>query len=107
MDMATADDFRRIVQELPGVTEAPHFERVAFRARIIFASLAADGKSANLLMTPDQQALKCAVAPEVFVAVPNKWGQQGWTTMILAKATTADVQDALRLAHGNGSSKRS
>jgi hypothetical protein len=105
--MATADDFRRMALAHAGVSQAPHFDRVAFRARIIFASLAPDGKTANLLLRPDQQALKCEVAPEIFSPVANKWGQQGWTTMMLAKATAADVKDALRLAHGNGSGKRS
>ena len=104
--MANADDFRRLALSHPGVTEAPHFERVAFRARIIFASLAADGKSANLLLTPEQQLLKCAVVPEVFAAVANTWGQQGWTTVSLAPANLADLEDALHLAHANGSTKR-
>ena len=105
--MATAEDFRCLALAHPGVTEAPHFERVAFRARIIFASLAADGKTANLLLTPDQQLLKCQVAPEVFSPVPNKWGQRGWTTVTLSAATLADLEDALRLAHGNAVADRS
>ncbi len=104
--MANAEGFRRLALALPGVTEVAHFDRVAFRGRIIFASLAPDGKSANLLLTPDQQALKCAVAPEVFAPVANKWGQLGWTTVTLAKATNADLADALLLAHGNGRAKR-
>lgn len=105
--MVTADDFRRLALACPGVSEAPHFDRVAFRARIIFASLAADGKTANVLFTPDQQMLKCQVASKVFAAVANKWGQQGWTTVSLEAATLDDLEDALRLAHGNGCGKRS
>jgi hypothetical protein len=62
--MATAHDFRRIALSLEGTTEAPHFERTAFKVRRIYATLAPDGRTANLMLTPDEQALKCEVAPD-------------------------------------------
>jgi hypothetical protein len=60
--MATARDLRRIALSLEGTTEAPHFDRTAFKVRRIYATLAADARTANLMLTPDEQALKCTVA---------------------------------------------
>jgi hypothetical protein len=73
--MATAKDFRRIALALEGTTEAPHFDRTAFKVRRIYATLAADGKTANLMLTADEQELKCALAPDAFRPVPNAWGR--------------------------------
>jgi hypothetical protein len=76
-----------------GTSEAPL--STAFKVRRI-ATLAADGKTANLALTPDEQELKCVVAPEIFAPVPNAWGKQGWTTVTLGKATAADLARRLR-----------
>jgi hypothetical protein len=69
--MATAQDFRRVALSLAGTVEAPHFDRTAFKVRRIYATLTADGKTANLMLTPDEQALKCELAPDAFSPVPN------------------------------------
>jgi hypothetical protein len=96
--VATARDFRRIALSLGGTTEAPHFDRTAFKVQRIYATLAADGKSANLMLTPDEQALKCAVAPEAFCAIPNAWGARGATTAKLSALTAAELRNALAIA---------
>ncbi len=96
--MARARDLRCIALALAGTSEAPHFDRTAFKVRRIYATLAADGKTANLKLTPDEQEFKCMLAPEVFAPVPNAWGKQGWTTLTLAKATAADLKAALEMA---------
>ncbi|HXE26592.1 MAG TPA: MmcQ/YjbR family DNA-binding protein [Roseiarcus sp.] len=62
--MTNAADFRRIALALPGAAEYPHFDRRAFKARVTFATLAPDGLTANIKFAPDEQALKCAVAPD-------------------------------------------
>ena len=67
----TAKDFRRIALSLPGTTEAPHFERTAFKVRRIYATLAPDGKTANLMLSLDEQALKCEIAADAFSPIPN------------------------------------
>ena len=69
--MATAARLRAIALFLPGVTEHAHFDRRAFKARISFVTLAADVLSANFRFTHDEQALKCAVAPEAFSPITN------------------------------------
>jgi hypothetical protein len=93
--MASAQDFRKICLALAGTTEAPHFDRMAFKVKRTYATLAADGLTANLKFTVDEQTLKCLTAPDVFAAVPNAWGRQGWTTMTLAKASAGEMTAAL------------
>ena len=96
--MSTSDDLRRIALSLEGTTEAPHFDRTAFRARRIYVTLAADGHTANFMFTPDQQQFKCLTAPDTFAPVANAWGKRGATTAILAMLTNAELENALRLA---------
>ncbi len=96
--MATAQQFRRIALALDGVSEAPHFDRAAFKAARIFATLAADGRSFNLKLEPDEQEFKCMAAPDVFAPVPGGWGRQGWTTVSLARIGVAELKQALEMA---------
>jgi hypothetical protein len=53
--MASAKDFRRIALSLEGTTRAPHVDRTAFKVKRIYATLAADGRSANIKFSPDEQ----------------------------------------------------
>jgi YjbR len=101
--VATAKDFRRIALSLEGTTEAPHFERTAFKVRRIYATLAPDGRTANLMLTPDEQALKCEVAPDAFSRIPNAWGERGATT---TKLTATELRDALETAWRHAVTKR-
>ncbi|MCR5857685.1 MmcQ/YjbR family DNA-binding protein [Mesorhizobium sp. J428] len=96
--MTTASDLRQAALALDGTTEAPHFDRAAFKVKRIYVTLAADGATANFKFTPDEQALKCEVAPDAFAAVPNAWGRQGWTTATLSALSEAELADALRMA---------
>ena len=96
--MADAADFRRIALALAGTTEAPHFDRRAFKVNRIYATLAADRRTANLKFLPEDQKLKCTVAPEAFQAVPGGWGKQGWTTVMLAELNVRELQQALEIA---------
>ena len=96
--MVDAADFRRIALSFDGATEYPHFDRRAFKARVTFATLAADERTANLNFAPDEQALKCAVAPDAFSALDNAWGRRGWTCATLAALTEAELRAALEMA---------
>lgn len=98
--MATATQFRRIALALPGTTEAPHFDRTAFKVRRIYATLAPDRRTANLMLTPDQQALKCEL--EGFAKVPNACGVRGATTVKLSAVT---VQEAAGRADRRGAER--
>ena len=104
--MSTGKDLRRVALSLQGTTEAPHFDRTAFRAKRIYVTLAADEKTANFMFSPEEQEFKCMMAPEAFAPVPNAWGKRGATTAILSKLTIAELEDALRAAWRRAMSKK-
>jgi len=104
--MSTGKDLRRVALSLHGTTEAPHFDRTAFRAKRIYVTLAADEKTANFMFTPEEQEFKCMMAPEAFAPVPNAWGKRGATTAILSKLTIAELEEALRTAWRRAMSKK-
>ncbi len=104
--MPGAADVRRLAFALEGTTEHPHFDRTGFKVRRIYATLAGDGASLNLRLTPEEQEFKCLLAPEVFAPVPNKWGEAGWTTVSLARITLPELEAALSLAWTHAVAKR-
>jgi hypothetical protein len=104
--MATGDDLKRLALALEGTTSAPHFERTAYQVARTYATIGPDGRTANLKLTPDEQALKCLTAPEAFEPVPNAWGQQGWTTVTLAAVSRAELDAALGLAWAHALPKK-
>ena len=104
--MSTSKDLRRIALSLDGTTEAPHFDRTAFRVRRIYVTLAGDGKTANFMFTPEQQEFKCMMVPDAFAPVPNAWGKRGATSAILAKLSIAELEDALRTAWTRAAAKK-
>ena len=70
---ASAADLRRIALSLEGTTEAPHFDRAAFKVARIYVTIVGDGLTAYLKFTADEQELKCLTAPDAFAPVPNAW----------------------------------
>ena len=106
--MAAAEDVFRIARSLEGTTQAPHFDRIAFKVVRTYATLAADRLSINLKLTPEEQEFKCLLAPEAFSAVPGGWGRQGWTVATLARLSEAELGAALMMAweHGRAKARR-
>ena len=94
--------FREAALSFAGVVEQPHFERRAFKAKRIFASLAPDGTSANILLTRDEQEHLCALHPDALAPVPNKWGQRGWTVLQLTRTPDDLLPSLLAAAFRNG-----
>ncbi len=103
--MANAADCRRIALSLPGASEYPHFDRIAFKARITFATLAPDGLSVNLKFAPEEQEFKTMLAPQAFAAIAGGWGRQGWTVAILAALSEDELRVALMMAHSHAGPK--
>ncbi len=85
----TPSDFRRIALSLEGAEEGSHMGSVDFRVGgRIFATLAAQAQGyGNLMLTPEQQAVFVAEAPDVFIPVPGGWGRNGATHLKLAAAS--------------------
>ena len=104
--MSTGRDLRRIALALEGTTEAPHFDRAAFKVARIYVTLAADGRTANFKFTPDEQEFKCMMAPEAFSPIPNAWGRQGWTAAKLSALTIDDLTAALEMAWQHAQPKK-
>ena len=104
--MATAKDLRGMALALEGTTEAPHFDRAAFKVARIYVTLAADGRTANFKFTPDEQEFKCMLAPDAFARVPNAWGKQGWTTATVSSLKPAELKNALEMAWAHAVPKK-
>jgi hypothetical protein len=91
---------RALALALPAASEAPHFNRVAFRTpRKIFATLRADAGDLNLMFDPDLRDLYCEQAPHAFAPVPGGWGRMGATRCDLRTVDEATLTSALRAAH--------
>lgn len=97
--MVSAEEFSKIALAFERVSRHQHFDRTAFKARVIFATLAADGLSANIKFSPEDQQFKVMLAPEIFSALDNAWGRQGWTRVDLAAANAEELRAALGMAY--------
>lgn len=99
----TSEKFIELALSFPGTEENPHFDRRAFKVtgKRIFATLHQPSTTANLKLSVVDQSVfseynkgNSAVYP-----VPNKWGQQGWTTFELSKVPEELMLDALDTAY--------
>jgi len=105
LGMATARDLRRLALALEGTSEAPHFDRAAFKVATIYVTLAADGKTANFKFSAEEQELRCSLQPRAFAPVAGGWGAMGYTTGTLAALSVGELEDALRTAWGQAQRK--
>ena len=98
---------RELALALENVSEAPHFDRVAFRTpRRIFATLARSGSDLNFMFDHALQAHFCALAPEAIAPVPGGWGRMGATRCDLKKIAAATFTAALKAAHARANVPR-
>jgi hypothetical protein len=90
---------RELALALPQVSEAPHFDRLAFRTpRKMFATLGA-ADDLNLMFDPDLRDFFCEHAPEAMAPVPGGWGRMGATRCDLRVVDEATLMSALKAAH--------
>jgi len=97
----TPNDFRRIALSLPNAEESSHMGAADFRVGgRIFATLASVKEGyGNLMLTPEQQALFVADAPEIFLPIKGGWGRMGMTHIRLTPADESTLTGALRAAY--------
>jgi hypothetical protein len=96
----TPSDFRRIALSLDGAEEGSHMGSPDFRVGgRIFATLAAQAQGyGNLMLTPGQQAMFVAEAPDIFIPIHGGWGRNGATHLKLSAANEDLVYGALQTA---------
>jgi hypothetical protein len=99
----TPEDFHRIALSMPEAVEASHGGHPDFRVgRKIFATVGfPDDAWAMVKLTPDQQAMYVAAAPDIFVPVSGGWGRRGSTNVRLAVAHRRAVEGAVAVAWRN------
>jgi predicted DNA-binding protein (MmcQ/YjbR family) len=98
--MVTQETYRKLALALPGVTEAPHFDKLSFRWKNkIFATLWEKENRAMVKLSLIDQSVFCAVDNAVIYPVPNAWGKQGATFVELANVGEDMFTDALNCAY--------
>lgn len=91
---------RKLALSLENASEAPHFDRAAFRTpRKIFATLANSGADLNFMFDAALQEFYCEQAPGAIAPVPGGWGRMGATRCDLKRIDEATFLSALKAAH--------
>lgn len=96
--MVDASDVSRLAMAFAGTTRQAHFDRTAFKRRRIYATIAADGLTVNVRLSPEDQDMRCLLDPVAFTPVPNRWGRQGWTVCTLGAMDAGLLQSTLKAA---------
>ena len=104
----TANDFRRMALDLPGVSEGTHMGHADFRVGgKIFATLGyPNTRYAVVRLKPHDQQLISKDHPKAFAPVPGGWGSGGATTILLREAKKKIVAIALEAAWRKTAPKR-
>ena len=98
----TVDEFRALALSLPQAIEKPHFERASFRVDAprgkTIATLLESDATANVFLSVEEQEMLISAEPGMFSKVPNKWGDKGATTIMLAAADETTALSALKMS---------
>jgi hypothetical protein len=108
--MITEETFTKMVLSFAGTEQTPHFERTGFKVtgKRMFATYLQKNNTANIFLTPGEQAVFRQIDAVNIYAVPNKWGEKGATTFELNHVAKELVQEALLSAYNEVvNSKRS
>ena len=96
----TPEQFRKRTLSFPDASEEPHFEKTSFRVRKkIFATMSPEKAEVVLKLSLLEQTVFTDASNGAIYPVANKWGQQGWTVVLLKKVKTGMLQDALTCSY--------
>ena len=98
-----AEDFRRLVLDLPGAVESEHNGHPDFRVDgRIFATLGyPDAKWAMVKLRSEQQEALTSAEPTIFAPAKGAWGKQGSTLLRLERADEPTARSAVEMAWSN------
>ena len=101
--MITGEKFTEMALSFPGAAQKPHFDRIGFKVngKRMFATYLDVNNTANIFLTPEEQAIFCAMDIDNIYPVPNKWGEKGATTFELDMVAKEFVMEALRSAYND------
>lgn len=96
----TDKEFTDLALSFPGTEENPHFDRKAYKVtgKRIFTTLHEKSNSVNMKLSHADQKSFSDLSDSVY-PVPNKWGEQGWTTFELSDLSREVVLSALEAAY--------
>jgi hypothetical protein len=99
--MLTAVTFTTMALSFPGAEQTAHFNRIGFKVsgRKMFATYLPTDNTANIFLSPQEQALFCQIDAAHIYPVPNKWGEKGATTFMLDHLSKDIVHEALLSAY--------
>jgi YjbR len=99
--MISGETFEKMALSFPGTGKKPHFDRTGFSVigKRMFATYLAKDNTANIFLTPKEQAVFCKMDPATIFPVPNAWGKNGATTFVLNKVNKEFVREALLSAY--------
>jgi hypothetical protein len=99
--MISGETFTKMALSFSGSAQKPHFERIGFHVvgKRMFATYLAENNTANLFLTPKDQAVFCKIDFRNIYPVPNKWGVKGATTFELNNVKKEILLEALLSAY--------
>ncbi len=99
--MISAEAFATMALSFPYTETVKHFERVGFKliGKRMFATYLDTNNTANIFLTPAEQAVFCEIDSGNIYPVPNKWGDKGATTFELNKVSKEVLLEALLSAY--------
>lgn len=98
----TSEELIQFILTLEGVTQKKHFEREAFSAKRIFATISLKEMTLNVKLTPNEQKIFCQVKYACVQKIANKWGEQGWTTIYYNQAENSLLREIIYSAYETG-----
>lgn len=93
----SAARFRELALAETGAVEGAHGGHADFRIGKVFASLPAPGFG-MVKLTPHEQDVFIAEAPEAYFPAAGAWGLKGYTRVALDRVDEASLRSAIRAA---------